>query len=170
MKMIKLIGLAALVAMINGCAVHDLALASKNTHEFVRSCERWQKESRFPFNSVEDCVIGYLEKKDASLQRLGRQPESAEQIAKIKADKEAEKKRIYEYYYGRENSIEEMNRKAMEDADRRRQFGVCVIGTEAAYQDDLNSAYDNGDYEKVKMLRSKEYRYKLRKQCEQLLK
>lgn len=170
MKMIKLIGLAALVAMLNGCAVHDLALASKNTNEFVRSCERWQQDSRFPFNSVEDCVIDYLEKKDASLQRLGRKPESAEQIAKIKADKEAEKKRIYEYYYGRENSIEEMNRKAEEDARKRRQFGMCVIGTEAAYQDDLSSAYEEGDYEKLQLLQSKQYRYKLRKQCDDLIK
>lgn len=170
MKMIKLIGLAAVVSMLNGCAVHDLALASKNTQDFVRSCASWQKESRFPFNSVEDCVIDYLEKKDAALQRLGRQPESAEQIAKIKADKEAENKRIYEHYYGRENSIEEMNRKAMEEADRRRQFGMCMIGTEAAYQDDLASAYQNGDYEKVQLLRSKEHKYKLRKQCDDLIK
>lgn len=170
MKMIKLIGLAALVAMLNGCVVHDLALSSKNVQEITRSCVSWQQDSRFPFNSVDDCVIDYLEKKDAALQRLGRQPESADQIAKIKADKEAEKKRMYEYYYGRKQSIEEMNRKAMEEADRRRQFGMCVIGTEAAYQDDLNSAYETGDYEKVQLLRSKEYRHKLRKQCDDLIK
>nr|DAH85549.1 MAG TPA: outer membrane protein assembly factor [Caudoviricetes sp.] len=171
MKMIKLIGLAA-AFMLTGCAnVLDMAVSSKSVEHIVKSCQIWQESPRkdFPFRSVEECIISELERKDEALQRLGKPKESQELIAKIKEDQKKNAQMLYEHQYGTE-TIADLERKADEESRKRRQFGVCMIGTEAAYQDDLSSAYEAGDYEKVQLLKSKQYRYKLRKQCDDLIK
>lgn len=168
MKMIKLIGLAA-VFMLTGCAgLKDYRVATASTQQIEEYCQNWFEHShkkQFIYANVEQCKIDLLRKKDEAAKRVGLQPEAQQRIAEIQNEVEQQNA----YFMEQERKRKESYEREQLDLKKARKYDICRIGTEAAYQDDLASAYETGDYEKLQLLQSKQYRYKLRKQCEDLL-
>ncbi|QZI94032.1 hypothetical protein HFGIMCCB_00183 [Enterobacteria phage Whisky] len=168
MKMIKLIGLAA-AFMLTGCAgLKDYRVATASIQQVEEYCVHWYNHSQvkqFVYQDPEHCVIDMLQKKDEAAARIGLPQEAQQRIAEIQ-DKIDRRNKSYQEDL--EKRRKEFEREQL-DLKKARKYDICRIGVEAAYQDDLSSAYESGDYEKVQLLSSKEYRYKLRKQCEDIL-
>jgi len=169
MKMIKLIGLAA-AFMLTGCAgIKDYRVATVSVQAVEEYCNNWYNHShvkQFVYQDPDHCAVDLLQKKDEAALRVGLPQEAQQRIAEIKSKIEYRNKKYQERV---EKQRKEFEREQL-DIKKVRQYEICVVGTEAAYQDDLASAYQTGDYEKVQLLRSKEHKYKLRKQCDDLIK
>lgn len=161
MKMIKLIGLAA-VFMLTGCANMEAMMNAKSDPVLLlREC----KAAYASDNQIESCFISKMERRDVDRVKVGLAPQTQmykDAIKEAREEKEREEKKRQEEL--RKQKEESAKMKKLKARDR------CIIMTDTQLENEIRKAAIRGDYETVEKLNSDEFKAKALKYCNDLAK
>ena len=161
MKMIKMIGLAAVFAL-TGCANMEAMVNAKSDPVFLlRECKQEYADD----NQIESCFINKMERRDVDRIKVGLAPQTQMFKDAIKEAREEkareEKKRQEELRKQKEESVKMEKLKAR---DR------CIIMTDMQLETELRKAAMSGNYDRYEELNSEEFKIKALKYCNDLAK
>lgn len=161
MKMIKLIGLAA-VFMLTGCANMETMMNAKSDPVFLlRECKAIYASDE----KIESCFIKKMERRDVDRVKVGLAPQTQMFKDAIKEAREEESRK--------ENKHQEEVRKQQEESAKLEKIKArdrCIIMTNMQLENEIRKAAMRGNYERYDELNSDEFKEKALKYCNDLAK
>lgn len=114
--------------------------------------------------AIDECFITRMKDRDVYREKVGLPLEADKYISEVREQQENDEKAKIAYMIRKEDALRK-EKESFHILERNKKRERCIIMSDAQLQDAMSNALDDGNYQLIEKLQSKEFKHKMFNYC-----